>query len=110
MREVKRPWGDEKHFAKNRKCTVKILTINPSEALSLQKHKHRTEEWYFLTDGYAQIGNKKFEVKKGNSIKIEKNKPHCIFAKKKQIKVLEISYGKFLQSDEIRIEDKYGRA
>ena len=109
MKEVKKPWGLEKHFIKNKKCTVKILNVKPNQELSLQKHKHRTEEWYFLTNGYAQIKKKKFEVRKGETIKIQKNTPHRLFAKTKQVKVLEISYGKFLQSDEIRLEDKYGR-
>lgn len=104
-----KPWGDEKHFAKNKKCTVKILTVNPGEALSLQKHKYRTEEWYFLTDGYAQTGNKKFKLKKGDFIKIKINKFHRLFAKQERVEVLEISYGKFSQSDEVRLEDKYGR-
>lgn len=109
MREVVRPWGGEKHFVKNKECTVKILTVDPGEMLSLQKHKHRTEEWYFLTSGYVQVGNKKLKVKKGDFVKIKKNSSHRLFAKRNRVEVLEISYGKFLQSDEIRLEDKYGR-
>ncbi len=109
MKEVNKPWGNEKHFVFNKKCTIKILNVKPAQELSLQKHKLRTEEWYFLTNGYVQLGNNRFGVGKGETIKIPKNTPHRLFAKTKQVKVLEISYGTFNQKDEIRLEDKYGR-
>lgn len=109
MKEVKRPWGLFKQFALNEKCTVKILEINPKQELSLQKHKNRIENWYFLEDGIVQLGNKKIKLKKGQLIKIPKGKPHRIIAGKKKTRVLEISFGNFNEKDEIRLEDKYGR-
>jgi len=109
MKEVVKPWGNEKHFAKNEKRTVKILSVDPGEELSLQKHRYRVEEWFFLTDGWVQKGNRKFKVKKGGFVKIGKNQRHRLFAKKNRVDVLEVSYGKFLQGDEVRLEDKYGR-
>lgn len=110
MREVKRPWGDEKHFVRNEKCTIKVLTVKPNQVLSLQKHKKRKEQWYFLTDGWVQIGTKKKKIKKGEIVNVRKMQAHRIFSKGKKVEVLEISYGKFLQSDEIRLEDVYGRS
>jgi len=110
MKEVSKPWGRELHFAKNGKRTVKILSVSPGEELSLQKHRYRVEEWFFLTDGWIQRGRRKSKVKKGDFVRIGKNKLHRLFAKKKRVEVLEVSYGKFLQSDEVRVEDKYGRA
>ena len=59
--EVSRPWGNFKQFVKNKECTVKILSVKKNETLSLQKHKEREEFWYFLTDGYVQLGD---EIKK----------------------------------------------
>lgn len=110
MKEVKRPWGNFKQFALNKKCTVKILEVKPKQKLSLQKHKKRIEEWHFLTDGYAKIGmTKPKKIKAGQTIKIPKQKPHRLLAKNKKVKVLEISYGEFDEKDEIRLEDKYGR-
>ncbi len=109
MKEVKKPWGTEKHFIINKKCTVKILHISPNEILSLQKHKKREEEWYFLTEGYIQVENKKFKVKKNSFITIPRKKLHRLFAKNKNVEVLEICTGKFDKNDEIRLEDKYGR-
>ncbi len=109
VKEVKRPWGNFKQFVLNKKCTVKILTLKPKEQLSLQKHKKRSELWYFLTTGIIQVGKKKIRVKQGSIVKIPKKKLHRIIAGKNKIKVLEISFGEFNEKDEIRLEDKYGR-
>ena len=109
MKIVKKPWGDEKHFILNKKCSVKILSVKPKGILSLQKHKKRKEFWYFLTEGYVQLGNKKKKIRKGKIIQVKKNQAHRIFAKTKRVNVLEISYGNFNEKDIIRIEDVYGR-
>lgn len=107
---AKKPWGNEKHFIFNKKCTVKILTVKPNGILSLQKHKNRKESWYFLTEGWVQLGNKKKKIKKGQSINIRQGQAHRIFAKNKQVDVLEIAYGNFDKNDIVRLEDAYGRA
>jgi mannose-1-phosphate guanylyltransferase/mannose-6-phosphate isomerase len=106
---VHRPWGLFKQFALNEKCTVKIIEVKPHEELSLQKHKHRSENWYFITSGFVQIDKKIKRVKEGELIKIGKNVNHRIISKDKSVKVLEISFGKFDEHDEIRLEDKYSR-
>jgi len=109
MKEVKKPWGNFKQFVLNKKCTVKILTLNPGQELSLQLHKKRSEIWYFFDRSTVQLGKKKIKVKLGSVVKIPKKKSHRILAGKKKVSVLEISFGKFEEKDEIRLEDKYGR-
>ncbi len=109
VKVVKRPWGVFKQFALNEKCTVKILEVKRNEELSLQKHKHRVEHWYFITPGYVQIGTKIRKIKEGELIKIGKGIAHRLISKEKEVKVLEISFGKFDEKDEIRLEDKYNR-
>lgn len=106
---VQRPWGVFKQFVLNKKCTVKILEVKPNQELSLQKHKKRSEMWYFLTDGIVQIGNKRKKIRKGDIVNIGKNTPHRLIAGSKEVKVLEISFGTFSENDEIRLEDKYHR-
>ena len=105
----KKPWGGFKQFILNKKCTVKIITVKPRGVLSLQIHKKRSEQWYFLTDGLVQIGNKKKIIKKGSQITIKKNVAHRLFAQSKQVQVLEIAQGHFDKNDIIRLEDNYGR-
>lgn len=109
MKLVKKPWGNFKQFTHNELSTVKIIQVNPFQVLSLQKHKKRNEMWYFLTDGYVQIGNKQKKVKRGNIVDIGKRVTHRLFAKNKQVLILEVSYGYFDENDIIRLEDKYGR-
>lgn len=109
MKFVKKPWGDFKEFVLNKKCTVKILTVNPFGVLSLQYHNKRDEVWYFLTAGYVQIGQKKKMVKKGETVKIKKKQLHRVIAKNKKVEFLEISFGDFDENDIVRVEDKYGR-
>lgn len=36
-----RPWGNFERFTHNEISTVKILTVNPNEELSLQYHHNR---------------------------------------------------------------------
>ena len=109
MKIVKRPWGDFKQFTLNEKSTVKIITVKPKQVLSLQKHKKRKEMWYFLTEGYVQLGKKEKKIKKGEIVKVAKGKVHRIFSKGKTVELLEIAFGQFDEKDIIRLEDKYGR-
>jgi mannose-6-phosphate isomerase-like protein (cupin superfamily) len=109
MKEVKKPWGYEEVFTFNEISTVKILNVKSNSILSLQKHKKRKEMWYFLTDGWIQLGNKRKKIKKGKIINIEKGQVHRLFSKNKPVQVMEISFGKFDWGDIVRLEDNYGR-
>jgi len=105
----KRPWGNFKQFVLNEKCTVKILEVRPRQELSLQLHKKRKEEWYFITPGIVQIGKRRKRIRTGSIVRIGKNIPHRLIAGNKAVLVLEISFGEFKEKDEIRLEDKYDR-
>ena len=108
-KEVKKPWGKFRQYALNKKCTVKLITINPNQILSKQKHKKRSEFWVALDSNLIfEIGNKKFSAKKGQEVIIPKNTAHRVSAKKKA-RFLEVSFGDFDEKDIIRLEDKYGR-
>jgi len=48
---VDKPWGSFDQYALNTQCTVKILTCNPGQQLSLQRHRHRDELWVALDPG-----------------------------------------------------------
>jgi len=112
--DFKRPWGGFIKFIDNKPCTVKILFIKKGGRLSLQLHKLREEFWYVIggkikvTLGKSLKSLKKKGLKEGESIEVPKGFLHRIEGIKNS-KVLEISTGKFIENDEIRIEDKYGR-
>ncbi|MEK6945356.1 MAG: phosphomannose isomerase type II C-terminal cupin domain [Nanoarchaeota archaeon] len=109
MKKVVKPWGNFKEFAKNKKCTVKIIELKPGQEFSLQYHKNREENWYFLDSGTAIVGNRKFKVKEGDVVKVPRKTKHRVIAGKKRVRFLEVSYGDFDESDIVRLEDKYGR-
>ena len=107
--EVIRPWGNFKQFELNERCTVKVLTLKPHQETSLQSHQKRQENWYFLSKGRAQVGDKKFHVKEGDYIHVRKKEKHRVMAGNSPLKFIEISFGIFDEHDEKRYEDKYGR-
>ncbi len=105
-----RPWGSEEIFTQNEISTVKILTINPKQRLSLQYHNHRKEFWK-LIEGEAifEIDGKEINVKTGDEYIIETKMKHRLVGTEKPAKVLEIAFGEFDENDIIRLEDDYGR-
>lgn len=106
----KRPWGEFHQFVLNERCTVKILTVNPKQRLSLQSHQKRDELWVTLDPGLeAQVGKKKIKLKKGQKIFIPRKTKHSLRSLKKKARVLEVSFGFFDEKDEKRFEDIYGR-
>lgn len=107
----KRPWGQFQQLVLNKQCTVKILTVNPKQRLSLQSHQKRDELWVALDSGLeAQIGKKTIRLKEGQRIFIPRKAKHSLRSVKKKGRVLEISFGFFAEKDEKRFEDIYGRA
>ncbi len=109
--QEERPWGNFRQFTLNSLSTVKIITIKPGESLSLQSHTKRHEFWRILQgDGVVEIGDKKFDVTKGNEYNIPINTKHRAIAGAFNLVFLEISTGDFDENDEVRYEDNYGRA
>ncbi len=108
--KFKSPWGINDRFTLNEKSTVKILTIKPHQAPSVQYHFKRSEFWRIL-EGKAKVtlGKKTISAKPGDEFKIKKKQIHSIEALSKPVKLLEISLGTFDEKDIVRLKDKYGR-
>lgn len=106
----KRPWGSFEQFCKNELCTVKILSVKPNEELSLQYHHNRDEFWKMIKgEATIVIGEREIEGKGGDEFFIPREKKHGIKTGNSAAKVLEISFGRFDENDEVRLEDKYKR-
>jgi len=105
---VNKPWGFFEQLTDNDTTTVKIITILAGNRTSLQFHEHRSEKWYVLNgEGYAILEDKQ-KIQTGDEISIPKKAVHRLEAIT-DMKILEISYGLFQESDIKRLEDDYVR-
>ncbi len=111
IKEDIRPWGKFRSFPHKRANSIKIITVNPGAALSLQYHQHRSEFWVVLDKGLeVTAGERVWEPKKNEEIFISSKTPHrlrCVGAEK--ARVMEIWIGDSDESDIVRLEDEYGR-
>jgi len=106
-----RPWGNFERFTLNEKTTVKVLTVNAGEELSLQAHENRDEFWHIIKgSGMVRIGNKDAVAHVGDNFFAPRTTPHRITGGSDGLTFLEISFGTFAETDEVRLEDEYGRA
>jgi len=105
-----RPWGNFERFTQNEPSTVKIITVKPEEALSLQTHAHRDEFWRILSgSGIVTLGNETQDVRPGDEFFIPKGMLHRAQAGKEGLQFLEIAFGIFNEADITQVQDRYGR-
>lgn len=108
--EEERPWGNFRQFTHNNPVTVKIVTVNPNESLSLQSHENRSEFWRVIRgDGIVEIGEIQKNTVVGDEHEIKRGEKHRLSAGPDGVQVLEISLGVFDEDDVVRYDDKYGR-
>ncbi len=109
--QVDKPWGNFRQFTHDILSTVKIITVNSNEKLSLQSHTKRSEFWRVIKgSGVVEIDGDRNDVKEGDERIIGVGEKHRLEAGPSGIEVLEIATGEFDEDDIIRYEDKYGRA
>lgn len=109
--KIERPWGEFERFTLNEQTTVKIMTLNADEELSLQAHEHRDEFGRVLKgSGTVRVGEKDTEVREGDTFFIQRNTAHRASAGSEGLVYLELAFGDFDENDEKRLEDKYERA
>ncbi|MDQ1350752.1 MAG: mannose-phosphate guanylyltransferase / mannose-6-phosphate isomerase [Acidobacteriota bacterium] len=106
-----RPWGSVFSMVENQNVSVKMLYLNPGEALSLHKHYVRDEIFLVLDEQVQlQIWNKKILLQRGNSFRVPAGTTHRLTGVKVPCRVLEISRNYYNQEEDIeRIKDRYGR-
>lgn len=109
--QEERPWGKFERFTLNEKTTVKIVTVNPGEAISLQTHAHRDEFWRIVRGGgVIRIGNEEHAAHEGDSFFSPRGAEHRVEGGPEGLSFLEIAFGDFNEDDITRLEDRYGRA
>ena len=105
-----RPWGNFERFTLNERTTVKIVTVDAGEAISLQTHTHRDEFWRVLKgSGSIRIGEKDNDARAGDTFFSPRHAEHRVAGGPEGLTLLEIAFGDFDENDIARLEDKYGR-
>lgn len=106
-----RPWGEFMQLACNTPVTVKIITIEPGQRLSLQRHEQRGELWQIL-DGPIDVTIGTFErmATPGEIVWIPQGTVHRMTnCGETAGRVLELAFGEFDEDDIERLDDDYGR-
>lgn len=108
----RRPWGDWTVLDCGPGYVVKRIRVTPGGILSLQRHRHRTEEWVIVA-GQAQVtrGSEIFALGTGQVTHIDQGQVHRIANPGSVDMVfIEVQMGETLSEDDIeRLEDSYGR-
>lgn len=109
-RKEVRPWGLFERFTLNEETTVKIITVNTYESISLQMHEHRDEFWRVIKGaGIIRIGDTDHIACEGESFFCPRGCEHRVTGGPEGTVFLEIAFGKFDEDDIKRLEDRYGR-
>jgi mannose-6-phosphate isomerase-like protein (cupin superfamily) len=111
IKEDIRPWGKFRSFPYKQAGSIKIITVNPGQTLSLQYHLHRSEFWVVLDKGLeVTVSRRVWQPEVDEEIFIPRESPHrlrCLGSK--QARVMEIWIGDSDELDIVRLEDEYGR-
>ncbi len=106
--KVNKPWGFFEQLTDNETTTIKVITILAGNRTSLQFYEHRSEKWYVLNgEVYAILQDKK-KIQTGDEISIPKEAVHRLEAIT-DMRILEISFELFQETDIKRLEDDYVR-
>jgi mannose-6-phosphate isomerase len=109
--EVDKPWDSFEQYTHNMLSTVKIITVQPRAALSLQYHHSRDELWVVLDAGAkVELDERVIHPQGGDRIFIPRMTTHRLSAADVPVRILEVSFGEFHEEDIVRLEDVYGRA
>lgn len=109
MKEVIKPWGKFQEIFSGGGFTVKLLYVKAGEALSLQMHSKRSEQWFVLSgEGTFEVGFRREMYWPGTQTAVPVFDWHRISATTDSV-ILEVASGEFDEEDIVRIVDKYGR-
>lgn len=109
---VQRPWGRFTVIRRTPTSWLKLLEVNPGQALSYQSHEHRSETWVGVAgEGRVVIEDNELAMFPGRSVGIDVRAKHrLINIDNGPLIVMEIALGRVDEGDIVRHEDRYGRA
>lgn len=115
-----RPWGHYSVLKNYGQYAVKVkeLVVKPGKYLSLQKHKHRFEEWFVVSGSGKLFASENLEgsfpvadidINKSDTITIFKNEWHQLVNNSNEdLIIVELQHGDFCDETDItRIEKSF---
>jgi mannose-6-phosphate isomerase-like protein (cupin superfamily) len=95
----------------NEKATVKIITVQPGQRLSLQKHSQRGEMWHVLDVPITvEVDGKEWTAQRGEQVWVPCGAVHRMSNNGAEPgRLLEIAFGDFDEADIERLQDDYAR-
>lgn len=108
---IERPWGSFQQYATNETVTVKTVTIEPGQRLSLQFHGERNELWQVLDHPVdVTLGERTWSAQPGELVWVPVGTLHRMGnSGGHPARVLELAFGDFDEGDITRVEDDYRR-
>ncbi|WP_134772033.1 phosphomannose isomerase type II C-terminal cupin domain [Ornithinimicrobium flavum] len=108
---VERPWGRFRQFTRHEPTTVKTITVDPGQRLSLQRHEHRAELWHVLAGPLdVTVDGRSWVAQVGDLVWVPRGAVHRMGNPGEQeAVVLELGFGRFDEDDIERLEDDYSR-
>jgi mannose-6-phosphate isomerase-like protein (cupin superfamily) len=111
IEEEVRPWGRFRSYPHRLAGNLKIITVRPGQAISLQYHRRRSEYWVVLDAGLElTLGRRVWRPKRGEEIFIPCRTPHrlrCVGSRPGR--VMELWIGRSAEADIVRLKDDFGR-
>lgn len=109
--EEVRPWGKFRRYPCRTGDNLKVITVKPGGAISLQYHRRRSEFWVVLDSGLEMtLGNRTWRPRRGEEIFIPCRTAHrlrCIG--RRPGRVMEVWIGRSNENDIVRLKDDYDR-
>ena len=110
--KVDKPWGSYQVLDVGKRYQVKRITVNPGEALSLQKHRYRAEHWVVVR-GQAKVTRDRevFILAENQATYLPLGAVHRLENPGDELlELIEVQSGDYLGEDDIvRLEDRYHR-
>jgi len=107
-----RPWGDWAVLDAGPGYAVKRIRVRAGGVLSLQRHRHRAEQWIIVA-GTARVrrGEATFDLEAGQATQIGVGEVHRVANPgPEEMVFIEVQTGALLSEDDIeRLQDHYGR-
>jgi mannose-6-phosphate isomerase len=105
-----RPWGRFVQYTHNEQTTVKLITVEPHQQLSLQRHANRDELWVVVDEGLmVRVGDDVTRAREGDEFFIPRGTLHRVWSQEHRGRFVEVCFGDFDEDDIERVEDAYGR-